>query len=124
MSKKQTLEFDKDKFFGDPRFYGILRELAELHSKKNFQYATKDKPLGNFDRVGRLAGKLLKEHVSKPLGSAMFLMAKQIDAVYEIVGEGKVGTEEELRDKFRDVAVYSIICMILNDEAKLTGEKI
>jgi len=118
----EELKFDKSKFYGDPRFYDILKELADLHSRKNFQYASKGTPLGNFQRCGNLAGKLFKNHVPKPLGIAMILMSKQIDAVYDIVGEGKVGTLEALEDKFRDMAVYSIICMILVEEDK-TGEK-
>lgn len=114
--KKEKMEFDPSKFYGDPRFYDILKKLADLHSKKNFQYASQGNPLGNFERVGRLAGKLFKEHVPKPLGVGMMFMAKQIDAVYDIVGEGKVGTLEALEDKFQDIACYSIICMILLSE--------
>lgn len=121
MSEK-VVKFDPKKYYGHPTFYKIVEELKQLHSKKNFQYASQGNPLGNFERCGTLAHKLFKEHVPKPLGAAMLLMAKQIDAVYDIVGEGKVGTLEALEDKFQDIAVYSIICMILIEEGKKSEE--
>jgi len=111
-------KFDPSKYYGHPKFYKIVEELKKLHSQKNFQYATAENPLGNFERVGRLVQKLFKPHVPKDLGAAMIMMGKQIDAVYEVVGEGKVGTIEHLYDKFKDIAVYSIICMILIEEGK------
>lgn len=111
-----SIEFDKTKYYGHPEFYKIVEELKELHSRKNFQYATSDNPLANFQRCGNLIKKLLKPSVDAPLADAMILMSKQIDAVYEMVGEGKTGTEEEIVDKFRDIAVYSIISMILLKE--------
>ena len=113
-----SLEFDPTKYYGHPEFYKIVEELKELHSRKNFQYATQDNPLGNFERCGNLIKKLLKPNVNPALADAMILMSKQIDAVYEMIGEGKSGTEEEVIDKFRDVAVYSIISMILIKESK------
>jgi hypothetical protein len=121
--EKKTLEFDPTQYYGDPMFYEIVEELKQLHSRKNFQYATQGNPLGNFERVGRLAKKLFKEHVPEDLGSAMLLMGKQIDAVYEMVGEGKSGTVEELEDKFKDMAAYSVICMILVRKAKAIKEE-
>ncbi|MGQ9644792.1 MAG: hypothetical protein ACUVT3_13115 [Ignavibacterium sp.] len=108
----------KKEFYGHPKFYEILNELAELHSRKNYQYATQANPLANFHRCGKLASKLFKDHVNKSLATALVLMGKQIDAVYEIVGEGKKDTIEELNDKLKDIAVYAIICIIINDEQK------
>jgi hypothetical protein len=105
------------KYYGHPKFYEILNKLADLHSKKNYQYATSDDPLANFKRCGFLCNKLIKIE-NKPLAMAMFYMSKQIDAVYEMIGENKKDTIEEINDKFMDIAVYSIICMILNDEWK------
>ena len=47
---------------------------------------------------------------------AMSLMAKQIDAVYEMVGENKENTVESIYIKFEDIAVYAILCIILYRE--------
>lgn len=97
---------------GHPQYYKLLEELAELHSKKNATYADDKNPLGNFYRSSKLAEKLYKP-TNKPLAQAMALMAKQIDAVYDIVGEDKTNLCETLEDKFKDIAVYSLLCIIL-----------
>ena len=103
-------------FHGHPRFHSILEELRKLHSDKNKDYASKALPLGNFIRTGRLITKLLKEGINRPLAATMILMAKQVDAVYDMIGEGKEPSAESVRDKFRDIAVYSIIAMIIIEE--------
>ena len=46
----------------------------------------------------------------------MVQMAKQIDAVYDIIGEGKQNTVESVEDKFRDISVYSKINNIMYRE--------
>ena len=100
---------------GHPRFYEILEELGELHARKNAQYASDENPLGNFKRSADLASKLYKAE-NKPLAQALALMAKQVDAVYDIVGENKTELCEALEDKLKDIAIYSILCIILNEQ--------
>ena len=107
------------KMYGHPEFFDILLELAELHSRKNHQYASLENPLGNFERASQISSKLFKNEIkNKPLAIALAYMSKQIDGVFDIVGEGKTDTIEELNDKFKDIAVYSVICMILEKEYK------
>jgi hypothetical protein len=103
-------------YFGHPAFYEIVENLKKLHSEKNRQYASKENPLGNFYRVGNLMDKILKPGVNKPLAACLALVAKQIDGVYEIVGENKKGTVDSLEDKLQDIAVYAILAMIINRE--------
>jgi len=104
---------------GHPDFYKILDELKELHNKKNYQYASNKEPLGNFNRVGKLCHKvMLNPNISDNLKVGMVQMAKQIDAVYDMVGENKIGTVEAVEDKLKDIAVYAIIVMILYKENK------
>jgi len=105
-------------YYGHPDFYKIVEELKELHSEKNRQYATSDNPLGNFDRTGQMIKKFLKPNINPALASCLCLVAKQIDGVYEIVGEAKENTVDSLEDKLRDIAVYAIIAMIINREQK------
>ncbi len=114
MSKK----YDKTKLYGSPDFYKIIDNLKKLYSEKNFQYATQNNPFGNFQRCGKLIKKLLNPNIDEALADAMILMSKQIDAVYEMVGEGKTGTVESVDKKFEDIAVYCIICKILYRESK------
>lgn len=102
------------KQFGHPQFYKLLDELAELHAKKNAQYASQSNPLGNFQRTAKLADKLFKPDINKPLAMALCYMAKQVDAVYDIVGENKKNTVDSLEDKLKDIAVYALLCIILS----------
>ena len=104
---------------GHPKFYQILEELAELHNSKNAQYASIKNPLGNFKRGSKIVDKLLNPAVkNKPLAYASTLASKQIDGVMEIVGEGKENTPDSLKEKLYDIAVYSVIAVILSEEKK------
>lgn len=105
--------------FGNKRFYEILENLAELYSNKNKMYASKVDTEGNFNRCSNLCQKLLKDEIkNKQLAYLLVLMSKQIDAVYDIVGECKENTIEHLEDKLKDVAIYSIIAIILSENNK------
>ena len=104
------------KLYGHPKFYKILDELAELHSKKNYQYATDKDPLSNFRSAGRMTEKLFKPNLNVPLATALVYMSKQYDGVVNMVGEGKTNTVESLKDKLMDISIYAILCMILLEE--------
>ena len=101
---------------GHPDFYKLTDEEIELHNKKNYQYANQSDPLGNFKRTAKLTKKLFKDGINIPLAVAMVLMSKQVDAVYDMVGENKENTIESIEDKFRDISVYSKLCIILGRE--------
>jgi len=105
-----------NKQYGHPQFYKILDELAELHSKKNYQYATDKDPLSNFKSAGKMVEKLFKPGINVPLATALIYISKQYDGVLNIVGEGKKDTIESVRDKLMDISVYSILCIILNED--------
>lgn len=109
-------------YHGHPLFYQIVEELKDLHSEKNRQYATKEGPLANFERTGRMISKFLKPGINPTLASCLSLVSKQIDGIYELVGEQKQNTVDSLEDKLRDVAVYSVIAMIINRESREAKE--
>jgi len=112
-------------YYGSPKFYKILENLAKLHSEKNKQYASKSNPLGNFIRCSKLCDKLLNPKIeNKPLAYLLILMSKQIDSVFDIIGENKENTIESLQDKLSDIAVYSILGIILSEEDKKEGKRI
>ena len=116
MEKNQLGKIKMEKQ-GHPKFYQILEELAELHSRKNAQYASIENPLGNFKRGSKIVEKLLNPAVkNKPLAYALTLASKQIDGVMEIVGEGKENTPDSLKEKLYDIAVYSVIAVIVSEE--------
>ena len=108
---------------GHPRFYELLEELSELHSKKNFDYAAGGDPLGNFDRRAKIYSLYPNLDLSDPAVVAIVDAMKQLDAIlwfhsnkHEAKVEGKVA-------KLKDMAVYSLIDIILEERkiAKPTG---
>lgn len=104
--------------YGHPLFYKLVNEIADLHERKNYQYASQSDPLGNFRRTGQIIRKMLKPGIDPALASCLAFMSKQVDGVYDIVGESKTGTIDSLEDKLQDIAVYSIIGLILVRETK------
>lgn len=101
---------------GHPRFYEILEELAQLHSDKNHDYAEGGNPLGNFNRRAVILGQYPGLDFSDPAVIPLTDMLKQLDALlwfysnkHEAKVEGKVG-------RVKDVAVYSVLNMILEEE--------
>jgi hypothetical protein len=113
-----TLQKPLEKRYGHPMFHTLIEEIRELHERKNRQYATSDDPLGNFRRTGKIIAKMLKPGLDPTLASCLAFMSKQVDGVYEIFGEEKTDTVDSLEDKLLDIAVYSIIAMILVRESR------
>jgi len=121
--------------YGHPEFYRILDELKELHSLKNQDYGSLSDPMRNFRTAGRLIEPLLRPGVYVPLATALCLVAKQIDAVYDMVASNKHGAAESLEDKLKDIAVYAVLALVLvreyngteansvNEEGQFVGEE-
>lgn len=106
------------KRYGHPLFNVIVEEIKALHEEKNRQYASGDDPLGNFRRTGQIISKLLKPGIDPSLASCLAFMSKQVDGVYELFGESKENTIDSLEDKLQDIAIYSIIGMIMVRESR------
>lgn len=108
--------------YGHPLFYEAVNAIADLHEGKNRQYASPEDPLGNFRRTGYIIRKMLKPGLDPSLASCLAFMSKQVDGVYDIFGEDKQGTIDSLEDKLQDIAVYSIIGLILVREREKRGK--
>lgn len=94
---------------GDPRFYRLLDEIADLHSRKNHDYAKTTEPLSNFTRA-RMLG-------VEPSRGVLVRMSDKWSRIEQLVS-GKTAKNESLRDSLVDLAVYSLICvLLLEDEA-------
>lgn len=94
---------------GDPRFYQLLEEIADLHSRKNHDYAPSSDPLANF----RLCEKLGVESWK----GVLVRMSDKWSRIQQLT-TGKTPKNESLRDSLIDNAVYSLICVLLLDEQK------
>ena len=103
---------------GNPKFYEILDKIKNLYAAKNAQYAIAGDTERNFKDGAYLLKKFFKDIDNKELAYLISLVSKQYLGVIEIVAENKKGTIESLKDKFQDIAIYSIIAMILCEEDK------
>lgn len=92
---------------GDPRFYALLEEIADLHSRKNHDYAKNNEPLSNFHRA-RAFG-------VEPLIGVLVRMSDKWSRIEEL-SKGKTAKNESLRDSLIDNAVYSLIAVLLLEE--------
>jgi len=106
----------KKKYHGHPKFYKIVEELKELHSKKNFDYAGGGDPLGNFHRCGSMMKALLSNGGYEDLKVLLVYMSKQFDGVIDMIGKNRTAQVEGIKDKLTDIAVYSIIARIIYEE--------
>lgn len=104
---------------GHPRFYDLVAEITALHNRKNTDYAagTKEGPLGNFHRVSAIKQLYPGFDWDSPFGVAMGYMLKQLDAAFTLRSQKRESvTGEPVRERLKDVAVYSLIGMIIEEE--------
>jgi len=115
MNKEELIKEMKRLYFnGDSQFYEIIVELAELHHKKNSDYASKEEPLRNFITVGQA----LERYNILTIGysatkTALTYAYKQWDAVLKLLGRKEKGNVEGISQRLNDIAVYCIITRIL-----------
>jgi hypothetical protein len=94
---------------GHPRFYELLKQIAQLHSDKNADYATDQEPLSNLRAC---------EEINIPAwqGTIVRMMDKW-DRIKKLTVKGKATVENEsIKDTLMDNAVYSLLCIILIEE--------
>lgn len=98
------------KIGGHPKFNQLLQEMAELHAKKDHDYAG-DKHLSNFEECEKFnipAWKGVLVRLSDKWSRVKSLVKK---------GGNKV-KDESLIDTLMDISVYALITIILLEEAK------
>lgn len=97
---------------GHPRFYEILEELKTLHQLKNNNYAEDNNPLSNLKECAKFG--------IKPTDGVITRMSDKWSRLQQLWGgkEDKVG--DSIKDTLMDLAVYSILLMILIEENENT----
>jgi hypothetical protein len=106
---------------GHPEFTKKLVQEAELHSNKNFDYASGGNPLGNFLRVSKILKLYPGLELSDPAVVAAVYMLKQLDA-YFWIKSNKIETKSEgIQERLGDVSVYSKIIAIIEQEGGKNG---
>lgn len=96
-----------------PRFHALLRELADLHDRKNADYSGDVDPFANF-RLCEAMG------VSAYKGCVVRMGDKfaRIQQLTRKGDENRAVKDESLADTLRDLAVYSLIALCLLEEER------
>jgi len=92
------------------RFHKLLEEIGRLHDMKNSDYAEDVDPLSNFrlcEKFGIPAWKGCLVRMSDKM-SRLFQLAKKEEASVK---------EETVVDTLKDLATYSLICVLLYEES-------
>lgn len=118
MSDEPRNESDELRQYGHPRFYALLDELAQLHSDKNHDYAVGGDPLGNFKRRAAIYAMYSDLDLSDPVVVALVDLMKQLDAALWIKSNKHKAKVEGFSGRMRDVAVYSPISIVLEEERR------
>jgi hypothetical protein len=97
---------------GHPRFYELLKEIEELHSKKNHDYSG-DNPLANLK---------MSEEIGIPAWKSVIVrMMDKWSRIKNFVNQETMKTKEEsFIDTLKDNAVYSLLAVILWEEQHKT----
>ncbi len=94
---------------GHPEFYKLLERMAEIHSIKNRDYNPSDDPLANFkicESMGIPAWKGCLVRMGDKFSRLCSFAKKE---KYEV-------RDESVEDTLIDLAVYSLLCVILYRE--------
>jgi hypothetical protein len=94
---------------GSARFHAILRELGALHDRKQRDYGTDEDPFANV-------------RASSEWGVPAWIgtLIRATDKLRRLQKYARVGklANEAVEDSFRDLAVYTVIGLVLYEEIK------
>lgn len=92
----------------NPAFDALIAEIKALHDSKNHDYAPEGDPLANFRRSARFG--------VEPFKGVLVRLSDKWSRI-EQLSSGKSPKNESLRDSLIDSAVYSLIAVMLLEEA-------
>lgn len=107
-----TFEEPKEKkYYGHPRFYEILEQMKDLHSRKNHDYAGTSDPLKNLRACERVS--------LEPFLGVLVRLQDKWSRIEEFVKSGTLMVKgESVIDTLMDNAIYSVLGIILYEEAQ------
>lgn len=92
---------------GDPRFHALLKEIGDLHDKKQKDYGVETDPFANVRGSSNWG--------VKPWVGAVVRANDKIKRLQKYAQDGQLANESA-RDSFMDLAVYALIALVLHDE--------
>ena len=99
---------------GDPRFHALLKEIADLHDRKQEDYGTDGDPFAN------VRGSM--DWGVPPYVGALVRLGDKVHRLKSFVKTGHLANEG-VEDSLMDMAVYSLIALVLyREETNGTGD--
>ena len=92
---------------GDARFHALLKEIGDLHDKKQADYGVQTDPFANVRGSA--------DWGIEPWIGAMIRANDKIKRLQKYAREGNL-ENETAEDSFKDLAVYALIALILHNE--------
>lgn len=106
----------EQKKWGHPDFYKLLEQMADLHSRKNHDYAGENDPLKNLRACERLN--------LEPFLGVLVRLQDKWSRLEEFVNSGQLMVKDEsVIDTLMDNAVYSLLAIILYREQQKGEEQ-
>lgn len=94
---------------GDPRFHALLKEIGELHDKKQEDYGSDTDPFANV--------RSSLDFGVAPWVGALIRLNDKVTRLKTLTRKG-VLVNESVIDSFMDIGVYALIGLILYREAE------
>jgi hypothetical protein len=86
----------------NPKFHALLKQMAEMHDRKNADYASAGNPYSNFEAAAEVAGCGVDTVFAVLIGI-------KLARLKELIGAGKEPNNESVQDSRLDLAVYSAL---------------
>jgi hypothetical protein len=100
---------------GHPRFKKLLKQMEKIHLLKNHDYAKDEDPLSNL-KMSEMFG-------VEPYIGTLVRMSDKFSRLCQIVKKGNAVKDETFEDSCLDLAVYSLLCIILHEEKNARYKK-
>ncbi len=102
------------KKYGHPGFYKLLDQMAELHSRKNHDYAGTSDPLRNLRACSRIG--------MDPFIGVLIRLQDKWSRLESLSTADPLVANESIEDTLLDNAVYSLLAIILRREKQQRAE--
>ena len=94
---------------GDSRFHELLKEIGDLHNKKQADYGTDADPFANV--------RASQEFGVAPWIGALVRLNDKVVRLKQFARRGALANESA-KDSMMDIAVYALIALVLYEEEK------
>jgi len=91
---------------GNPIFYALLADAAEIHDRKSHDYASNDNPCGNYHFAGELAS--LFAHSPKDMGF-VGRIGEKLYRLANLEKDGKIPKNESVEDTEIDIITIATL---------------